>query len=137
LSFELASVGELDPDFRGALDHVQVGEDIAFFVDKDAGPEAETGAAGAVAVVVAPELTKEVSEGVAVFNDFFRGDVDDGGHDAFDRLDHDIAAWVRVRSWSREGSEGEAEGEGGESRPRKEISRASDGVIGGERLASG
>jgi hypothetical protein len=85
--FELAAIGELDPDFGGALDDVEVGEDVAFFVDDDAGAEAEAGATGAVAVVEAVEFAEELGEGVAVFDDFFRGDIDDGGHDVFDGLD--------------------------------------------------
>ncbi len=90
--FELAAIGELDPDFGGALNDVEVSEDVAFFVDDDAGAEAEAGAAGAVAVVEAVEFAKEFGEGVAIFDDFFRGDIDDAGHDLFDRVDDLIAS---------------------------------------------
>lgn len=75
--FELAAIGELDPDFGGALDDVEVGEDVAFFVDDDTGAEAEAGVAGSVPVVESVEFAEEVGEGVAVFDDFFRGDIDD------------------------------------------------------------
>lgn len=92
--FEFASIGELDPDLGGALDDVKVCEDVAFFIDDDTGAEAEAGATGPVTVVEAVEFAEEVCEGVAVFDDFLRGDIDDGGHDCFHRLDDGVASGV-------------------------------------------
>jgi hypothetical protein len=42
--------------------------------------------------VEAVEFAKEFGEGVAIFDDFFRGDIDDAGHDLFDRVDDLIAS---------------------------------------------